>query len=436
MYINKKNKFELIKIFLFNNVIYCMIPDYNFFKKIKLYKYYDEPNTRYNIVSTVIFRLENNYKPMENYYLKIMKLVDNFYDFFGKDFYLRIYFDNSIVLKSGNEFIDNEIDNVWIKLLKKLKSFKFVQLCRYKHKDFLKNNIFHRGLFGTVIRFLPLFNVQSNNNIKDIIVSDIDVNFILLNYMKKGYQFVVKHDLKLFFKTSYCKYIAGYHNVTINMLNTWLRLLAGTVIVHNYKFNPKILNDFFSKIVHKNYDEYMIKFINIGQSITYKNKTPSEEIFKYGYDEFFLVYLLDNAIKQKIKIGYVSTKDFDAPIYYYYRKNNNFDSNDEQKLKLFEDILMRILGKYYNKNISLQNNYLQYEKEMFVIYDNNKLNQKQLTIANNTFDFYDYVKKNNLYDHYGFTIYEIKCGLFQKNKIFPTNNSNELFIFNENIDTV
>ena len=90
---------------------------YNFLENLKIKKYYTEPLDEYNLVSTVIFRLEDNYKEMSLYYKQLEYLVEHFFDFFPKDYYLRLYFDNSIIKKSGNKIIDNEIDNVWIPLL-------------------------------------------------------------------------------------------------------------------------------------------------------------------------------------------------------------------------------------------------------------------------------------------------------------------------------
>ena len=405
--------------------------NYDFMAKLKLYKYYDEPIGNYNIVSTVLFRLEDNYKSMSNYYQKIMKLVDNFYDFFPRTFYLRIYFDNSIVIKSGNKLIDDEIDNVWIKLLKKLKKYKFIQLCRFKHLEFYKKP-FHKGIFGTIIRFLPIFDYKFNNNIINAIISDVDINFTLLNYLKNGYKYALKHNLKLMFKTSFCKYIFGHHYVTIDMINTWVRILAGTIIVNNYKFDIDILNNFFKQIITKDYSSDMLKFIEMDNFILYKNKTPSEKIFKYGFDEFFAMYMLNDIIDKNIKFGYIATKDLDAPIYFYYRKNNNFISDDPNKLIIYGDVLKKILGEYYDDKKSLQDNYIYYENQISVIYENKKLTDHQLKIANQTFDFYQYVKDNNLYEHYGFGINDIKCGLFQKNKYQLTKYSNEYFVFDKN----
>jgi hypothetical protein len=408
---------------------------YNFLSNLKLYKYYNEPSNKYNIVSTVLFRLRENYKSMSNYYEKIMKLVDNFHKFLPKTFYLRIYFDTSIVIKSGNKIIDKEIDEIWIKLLKKLKKYNFIQLCRYKHKDFLDGN-FHKGVFGTIIRFLPLFDLPSNKNINDVIISDADVNFILLNNIKKGYNYAQKQKLNLVFKTSFCKYTFGYHFVTKNYINTWLRIMAGTMICCNYKFNKHLLDHFFGMIVNNNYDDSLHKFVNMQDNIMYKNKMPNEKIFKYGFDEFFAIYMLKEIIDNNGKIGYIAHRDFDAPIYLYYNTNNNFITNDKNKLKKYEEIMKMLLGEYYNNNKNANKNYMMYESEINAIYNNKPLSKKQKKLSNYTFDFYEYIDKNNLYEYYGFDKYVIRCGLFQKNKNVISDIPNELFIYDENNDSL
>jgi hypothetical protein len=195
-----------------------------------------------------------------------------------------------------------------------------------------------------------MFDYNINKNIRDIIISDADINFDLLNYLKNGYKYVVKHNLKFLFKTSFCKYIFGHHNVSIDMVDTWVRILAGTIVLHDYKFNKKILNDFFKQIITKEYDKNMLKFIEMNNFILYKNKTPTEKIFKYGFDEFFAMNMLNEIIHKNIKFGYIATKDLDAPIFFYYRKNNNFNSNDSNKLQIYKDVLKKILGIYYDNN--------------------------------------------------------------------------------------
>ena len=250
-----------------NNILVILIcayyMEYSFANNLKIKKYYKEPEGTYNLVSTVVFRLENNYKPMSNYHDKFMFMLQNFKRTFRGNYYLRVYFDRSIYVKTDNDIINKEIDEMWKPLLKYLKSLSFVQLVRYNHLDFKKNKTFHDGLFGTLIRFLPLFDYESNKNIRTIVITDIDVNKTYLNYTSRCIQYVKQKNLKFFFRTSFCKFIKGRHYTAKGIVNTWLRVMAGTVICDNYKFSHQILDDFFKQLYTKEYDSNVDKFVNI-----------------------------------------------------------------------------------------------------------------------------------------------------------------------------
>lgn len=390
---------------------------YNFLTNLKLKRYYTEPIGEYNVVSTVIFRLEDNYKDMSEYYNKSANLTDKFYDYFPKNFYLRIYFDDSIIKKSGNEIIDNEIDKIWIPLLIKFKKLNFVQLCKYKHIDFLKNNIFHIGLFGTLMRFLPLFDYKFNKNIKTVLITDIDVSPKYMNFTRGCLNYTLKHKLHFFFRTSFCKANAGYHQTSVGIVNTWLRIMAGTMVLNDYKFPKQILNDFFNQIHSKNYDENLSKFIKMDVFNMHLRKANQDKLFRYGLDEFFAMYLLKNILDNKIKFGYLSNKDIDSSIYFYYLKNNKFKDNKPK----YKELLKKILGKYYNEHKNLQENYMLYEKTMYIFYSLYRPNKMQIDLANNTFAFFQEIKDKNLYDYYGFSINDVKCVLYQKNRIDLSN---------------
>jgi hypothetical protein len=399
---------------------------YNFLQNFHLKRYYDEPNHEYNVISTVVFRLENNYKNMGAYYKQIFNMTNNFNQNFPDNFYLRLYFDNSIIKKSDNELINKEIDETWIPLLKKLKKMPFVQLCWYKHTDFSLNNIFHAGIFGTIIRFLPIFDYSFNKNIKTVIISDIDVSPEYMNYTKNSIKYTLKHNLNFFFRTSFCKGVAGYHQTSSGIADTWLRIMAGTVIVNNYKFPKSILNNFFEQIYTKNYDENLQKFIKMDVFNKHSHKANKDPVFRYGLDEFFAMYLLKDIINNKIKFGYLSKKDIDAPIYFYYYKNNEFSDNKP----IYKELLIKLLGSHYDNKKTLQQNYMFFEKTMYIFYSLKKPSHIHKNLATNTFNFFQEIKDKNLYDYYGFSKQEVTCVLFQKNKIDLYNNPNKEYYIN------
>ena len=132
-------------------------------------KFYTEPKEKYNIVSTVIFRLKNNYKPFIEYYNGLKFLVDNLPSILP-DFYLRLYYDDTISIpNSTNEKVNEEIKTLWMPYFEQLKQLKYVQLCKYNHK-------LNEGLFGTLVRFYPLFDYTDNANIEIVIISDVDIS--------------------------------------------------------------------------------------------------------------------------------------------------------------------------------------------------------------------------------------------------------------------
>lgn len=59
-------------------------------------KYYKEPTEPYDIMSVSVFRMKRSYKSTKLYYDGLKSIVDEIQDLFP-NFYLRIYFDRSIV---------------------------------------------------------------------------------------------------------------------------------------------------------------------------------------------------------------------------------------------------------------------------------------------------------------------------------------------------
>ena len=376
---------------------------YSFSKNLKLKKYYVEPLTKYNVVSTVIFRLENNYKPMKIYVDQFLCMIENFVQIFDSTYYLRVYFDRSVYIKTGNELIDREIDTIFVPLFRKLKNIPFVQLCRYDHRDFKKNKIFHIGLFGTLIRFLPLFDCDENKLIKTVIISDIDVCKKYISLTQKCLKYTMTHKLKFFFRTSFCKFIAGRHYVAQNIANTWLRVMAGTVICDDYKFPVDILDDFFYKIKFNIRDENIDKFIKMDILNMHDYKTSSEDIFKYGIDEFFAMYLLKDILAKHIKFGYLSTNDVDAPIYFAYHKSNKFADNKPEYTLMMKELLK----EYYDDTKSVQDNYKIYEQTMNTYYkENHVYSEMERNVKKYTFDFFQKIKNENTYANYGLMLDE------------------------------
>ena len=116
--------------------------------KFELTRYYEEPKEKYNIISVSIFQMSQGYKGIKKYTEGLDNLIDK-YDLFLPNFYLRIYYDETI-------------DNVnWDYVLNKARKHKFCQLIKFSHPWF-KSEKGHYGVFGTLARSIPIFEENKN----------------------------------------------------------------------------------------------------------------------------------------------------------------------------------------------------------------------------------------------------------------------------------
>jgi hypothetical protein len=391
---------------------------YKFSKNLKLVKYYKEPEIRYNIVSVTVFRLYNNYKPMDKYYEKFNLFLKVFKKYMP-NFYLRVYIDNSLIVKPGIKIIDDEIDNIWIPLINKLKSLDFVQLIKYKHKDFLDEKYpqCHKGTFGTIIRFLPMFNYEINNKLDTIVIMDIDMSPKSFDLYNNIINYSKKNNLHFMFRTSYCKYTKSRHFIVSEITNTWLRVMAGTIVLMNHRFDKNILNEFFGCIKNNTFEnkcKYISLFkdhVNLETNVY--NKKVSDELFIYGIDELFALYLLDSLIKQNIKFGYLASKDIDVPLYTHSVKYDTYSDNTNE---INKKLLKNIAGKYYDDTKSLQENFKFIDENLSNNIFNKNINEASKEIMKNYINLFKEIKNNNYINEYGFNKEEIKCVIKQENK--------------------
>lgn len=125
-----------------------------------LVAFYDEPISKYDIISTSIFNMgSKSYKNFAKYLLGVehwLKLIKKDY----KDYplYLRVHFDDSI--KNDKSIMKH--------LLKLRKMYDRLQLTYYNFKQFENN-----PLFGTLVRFMPLFDKSPPDY---IYLRDVDIS--------------------------------------------------------------------------------------------------------------------------------------------------------------------------------------------------------------------------------------------------------------------
>ena len=110
-----------------------------------------------DIISASFFKMQGGgYRDFNKYLDGILKLIE-FIETDFKPFVLRLFIDHTI-------YNDKEI-------MSKLSNSK-VEIVVYECPKFIKDS-YHRGIFGMIVRFFPMFNFE-NNDADKVIISDID----------------------------------------------------------------------------------------------------------------------------------------------------------------------------------------------------------------------------------------------------------------------
>ena len=91
-------------------------------------------------ISCSFFKMNNAYRKTTKY----LEYFNKWFPIIPKSSYVRMYVDESILE-----------DKDFIKLFNK--NYKKLEIVFFEFEDF-KNGVYHDGTFGSIIRFLPLFN--------------------------------------------------------------------------------------------------------------------------------------------------------------------------------------------------------------------------------------------------------------------------------------
>jgi hypothetical protein len=294
---------------------YCLIKKINNTKKNKNLSHKKNKNlsSKKYLLTTSFFYLEKSYKSSYKYInglKKLIKFIDS-----NKEYYLRIYFDSSIFL------------NINYKILyTNLKSNNKVELFQYTCLDFIKKSPFHIGTFGTLLRFLPLFE-KSHYDI--IYVTDIDLDNY--DYIKFYIDKISKKNKHFFFiyKKDYEKrYLKKFNNKFSNTV-------FANVFVKNYRFDMKIFTDFLNLLMSSN--KLFLEIGSINNEYKPFNNVNSEIKQTYGVDEYFLNICLINRLNSKDISWITESLYFD----YFF---NNLTINSDDYLDIKKKYLLDIIN--------------------------------------------------------------------------------------------
>lgn len=354
-------------------------------------KHYKEPTDKYNLIVCSAFLLESGYKNDYIYYNGLKNLIYDTMKYYPK-YYLRIYFDKSII---------NEKDDrckKWIFLFDKIKRMKHIQLVYYNIPDFRVNDIYHDGLIGAIIRFYPFFDYEENKNINIVWITDIDYFDKFTDYISIINK-MEENDISLYSLSSLCYNTTSRFNLFDDdeLEKKKYIIMAGSMILR-IKLPHRILDNFLDCMKHLDNSECKIikEFVdNAKNDIYFTNNKNISSLFPYGIDEFLLNkqiydYLIDHKKKIIIKINKISLNQL---LYTWKARTNNF-ADDK-----FKDLFKIIFKDFYDENLSTIEIY---EKASNSIRnkDNNKINIEKII---------DGLLKISNYKEYDLRDRDIKC---------------------------
>lgn len=335
-------------------------------KYCKFEKYYKEPTINYNIISACLFLLDKPYKDSVEYFNGLQIVVDNFRNIFGEDWYLRVYYDDTVLIPSHKNDNVNKLVLKHRDYIDKLKQNKSIQMIKFNCPTFKKDkdDICHLGLFGTIIRFYPLFDFKDNSNINHVIVIDTDINTVNNLYLyKKIHDFITKNYKQV---RIYGKYRPTIGKGTDSRKMNKIWILAGTIQLYGKKFDSNVLLNFFKKLAFGDNSD-ILKYI---ETYLLEYKQENKGIFSYGIDEYFYnMYIIPELTKNKEIYSYMLGMSFAWVFYAHYFLNNKYNGLDAILKKNIEKMYKYIMGKYYDDKKSLSVNYDIFDDRIYTKYD-------------------------------------------------------------------
>jgi hypothetical protein len=187
-------------------------------------------------------------------------------------------------------FIDLSIYND-TNLMTTLKKLENLELVLYCCESFVRDEIHHLGVFGTIIRAFPMFDFP-NNDTNRVIVSDIDFNDKNIESIN-GYKYFQSLYTKEEFDSFYL--MTSRRNRIFKVFN------YSEIIVNNKYIKPYVLFDAIIGI-QKIPNKIIVNFINNQEKykktyLTYfvtdeEKEKKCDEYLCFGIDEYFLNSIL------------------------------------------------------------------------------------------------------------------------------------------------
>lgn len=249
-----------------------------------------------NVLSTSFFRMSNGYKDFSKYEHNLKQFLEKTKVL--PDFEVRIYTDNSasdVCLRIANDY-------------------QTVTVLKYEC-EFFKENSGHTGTFGTIVRFLPLFE----KNLNTVWISDIDIDSTFLN--RSLLTHMKHHKCDIFIDSAICYERKPQSNVKY------------PIVAHRFisfvQFPKQLFTRFMTKLIDGDMKD-MIDELNEFNS----RKTPNEK-FPYGMDEVFLNYSLYSYI-QRHSYRILNRKSYFAESYVLYKGTKVTETEKDTLIRFYK----------------------------------------------------------------------------------------------------
>lgn len=321
----------------------------------------DKIQIKKNIVSCSFFKLSSSpYKNFNLYIDGLEKLYSKVYtEYKDEGFIIRLFIDNSI-------YLDKE-------LFSRLKKMDKLEMVLYECVNYQigTNSNYHVGLFGTLVRFFPMFNFE-NNDADIIIISDIDD----YDYFEKSIKNIkiIKSNIKshtelYFFKTG---------NISKNVLYTISSVYKN--IPNPYAVASNFIS--FSKCDHKVMYDFLIEIGESNELLTkYQHKFESNsnlmtgDKFVYGFDEYFLNINYTNYLIDTSKTACIKFKWSVYGSLFWYLSKKNIPQHQINLINNMFKYIYDSIGFNFISDNNLIGKFKTLEKQ---IYKNNSFSQKIL----------------------------------------------------------
>lgn len=317
-----------------------------------------------DIISACFFKMSGGgYTKFDKYLTGIFYLI-KFIDDEIKPFKLRLFIDYTI-------YNDKDIMN-------KLNSHN-IELVLYECPKFIKNG-YHRGIFGMIVRFFPMFDFE-NNDANYVIISDID-----FNYPHQRRDMLNLKDKIVNRKKYNLDDIYAYFSGTLRDMSIFKKGFIIPYVISPQQINFKRIDKSVILNYLYNYNKYKNEVMEVFKHSLGKIEKSNDEFIFYGWDEYFINYNYINYIIKNKKAFMVTYSYFITINLYFINKKIN-ELTKEEKI-ILKDFYIDILKD--NKKFKYVNeiNSFYFIDKMFFNKDLNSLTKYQIDLVVNIYKFY------------------------------------------------